>query len=487
MQEILNYALHHQRIQARNSAVNAEKLMQLQTQALMTTNQRNRFSGQQRNNAVGDNQGVGWQLRDLERQPSDTNGQVDMPTEARTAQINNLIEAIKKLPPVTDWNKVVTCKQKTGEDASDYLDRLRDVFRLYSGIDRAQIDNALKPLFINGLLPKLKSEVERQCIAWEGKPMQEILNYALHHQRIQARNSAVNAEKLMQLQTQALMTTNQRNRFSGQQRNNAVGDNQGVGWQLRDLERQPSDTNGQVDMPTEARTAQINNLIEAIKKLPPVTDWNKVVTCKQKTGEDASDYLDRLRDVFRLYSGIDRAQIDNALKPLFINGLLPKLKSEVERQCIAWEGKPMQEILNYALHHQRIQARNSAVNAEKLMQLQTQALMTTNQRNRFSGQQRNNAVGYNQRVEWQPRNQEMQPRNTSAQVDRPANDRRRCFNCGEMGHWIRRCPYQRQFRKNNQEQGYYQLPPPPSTNRVLLRNAPIQGGPQQTKWSATPC
>ena len=63
---------------------------------------------------------------------------------AKTDQINSLGPAIQAVTPHTDWDKVHGRKQKIGEDPRDYLERLREVFELHSGMTGTTMDVPLK-------------------------------------------------------------------------------------------------------------------------------------------------------------------------------------------------------------------------------------------------------------------------------------------------------------------------------------------------------
>jgi len=64
--------------------------------------------------------------------------------QAKTERINALGQAIQAVTPHTDWDKTHGCKQKIGEDPRDYLERLREVFELHSGMTMTIMDVPLK-------------------------------------------------------------------------------------------------------------------------------------------------------------------------------------------------------------------------------------------------------------------------------------------------------------------------------------------------------
>ena len=64
--------------------------------------------------------------------------------QAKTERINALGQAIQAVTPHKDWDKTHGCKQKIGEDPRDYLERLREVFELHSGMTMTIMDVPLK-------------------------------------------------------------------------------------------------------------------------------------------------------------------------------------------------------------------------------------------------------------------------------------------------------------------------------------------------------
>ena len=82
-------------------------------------------------------------------------GQLDLVEQVTVECVNALKEAIQTLPEKVDYDRVQGMKQKAGEDPMDYLDRLRDSFRLHSKLSEDAIKLPLKYVYMNGFSPKL--------------------------------------------------------------------------------------------------------------------------------------------------------------------------------------------------------------------------------------------------------------------------------------------------------------------------------------------
>lgn len=76
--------------------------------------------------------------------------------------LTNFYDRVRvRLAPRADYGKIGEVKQKEAETASDFLDRLRPVFRQHSGLNYEEgpdtaFQQQLKNAFLNGLLPAIK-------------------------------------------------------------------------------------------------------------------------------------------------------------------------------------------------------------------------------------------------------------------------------------------------------------------------------------------
>lgn len=104
--------------------------------------------------------------------------------------LTNLYERIRvRLAPRADYGKIGEVKQKEAEAASDFLDRLRPIFRQNSGLNYEEgpetpYQQQLKNAFLNGLLPPVKSHVEKHWVTMNTGSLPDALQYAEHAVRV---------------------------------------------------------------------------------------------------------------------------------------------------------------------------------------------------------------------------------------------------------------------------------------------------------------
>ncbi|CAI5644600.1 unnamed protein product [Oreochromis niloticus] len=97
--------------------------------------------------------------------------------------------ARKQLAPKASYGKIGQVKQSDTENPHEYMDRLRPVFRQHSGLEYADdpqstYQQQLKRAFIKGLLPRIRTHVEKHWVTQDTGTVDEALQYADHAQTV---------------------------------------------------------------------------------------------------------------------------------------------------------------------------------------------------------------------------------------------------------------------------------------------------------------
>lgn len=188
---------------------------------------------------------------------------------------------------------------------------------------------------------------------------------------------------------------------------------------------------------------QLHNFYERVKlQLAPKPNYNKIGEVKQKENETASDFLDRLRPVFRQHSGLDYADGDatpfqQQLKNAFLNGLLPPIRAHVEKHWVTMNTGNLPDALLHAEHATKVHKQKNKADVFTI-DSETGFLAFSGGYQRQKGKQGN-------------RQQGRRHRNRDSRYERD----NACFNCGKRGHFERECrskPQTHNSRRNNDRQ-----------------------------------
>uniref|UniRef100_A0A669BSM8 Reverse transcriptase RNase H-like domain-containing protein n=1 Tax=Oreochromis niloticus TaxID=8128 RepID=A0A669BSM8_ORENI len=98
--------------------------------------------------------------------------------------------------PNPDYGKIGETKQKENESASDFLDRLRPVFRQNSGLEydegvNTPFEQQLKNAFLKGLLPKVRAHVDKHWVTQNTGSLADALQHAEHAVKVQKNKTAL--------------------------------------------------------------------------------------------------------------------------------------------------------------------------------------------------------------------------------------------------------------------------------------------------------
>lgn len=100
------------------------------------------------------------------------------------------------LAPRPDYEKIGETKQKENESASDFLDRLRPVFRQNSDLEydegvNTPFEQQLKNAFLKGLLPKVRAHVDKHWVTQNTGSLADALQHAEHAVKVQKNKTAL--------------------------------------------------------------------------------------------------------------------------------------------------------------------------------------------------------------------------------------------------------------------------------------------------------
>lgn len=116
--------------------------------------------------------------------------------DALEAALAPVYERIRvRLAPRPDYGKIGETTQKENETASDFLDRLRPVFRQHSGLEHddgpeTPYQQQLKNAFLKGLLPKVRAHVDKHWVTQNTGNLADALQYAEHAVKVQKNKAA---------------------------------------------------------------------------------------------------------------------------------------------------------------------------------------------------------------------------------------------------------------------------------------------------------
>lgn len=169
--------------------------------------------------------------------------------------------------------------------------------------------------------------------------------------------------------------------------------------------------------------------------MAPRADYGKVGEVKQKA-ETASDFLDRLRPVFRQHSGLNYEEgpetpYQQQLKNAFLNALLPPVKSHVEKHWVTMNIGSLPDALQYAEHAFHVIKKKNENVGTFTVDLETGFIAFSGEhRGKLQGRRRGNRGrgrgAYKGRGNNRPERFDMERDNT-------------CWQCGKTGHFSRDC------------------------------------------------
>ncbi|MEQ2199229.1 hypothetical protein XENOCAPTIV_028110 [Xenoophorus captivus] len=168
-------------------------------------------------------------------------------------------------------------------------------------------------------------------------------------------------------------------------------------------------------------------LFERIRRVYIQTaDYGKISQCKKKDEEDAQNFLDRMRRVFRANSAIpyDEAEAgayQQQLKRAFLQGLKTELRRYIDKHWVHQNTGTVTQALEYAQHAHKTQRDRKTDTFG--MQDSLMALHRSGSKSRQSG--RGGFRGHRGRGGGGPRHSYTQSN--------------ACLKCGKIGHYARQC------------------------------------------------
>lgn len=188
----------------------------------------------------------------------------------------------------------------------------------------------------------------------------------------------------------------------------------------------------------------MTQLYERIRvRLAPRADYAKIGEVKQKEAETASDFLDRLRPVFRQHSGLNYEEgpdtpYQQHLKNAFLN--VPPVKAHIEKHWVTMNIGLLPDALQYAEHATRVLKKKNKGNVFSVDPETGFIAFAGGYRGPRQGQQRNRGRrrggfrGENRGGGYRGKGENDRERYES---DRERDNT--CWNCGKEGHIARNC------------------------------------------------
>ena len=194
-------------------------------------------------------------------------------------------------------------------------------------------------------------------------------------------------------------------------------------------------------------------LILRLQQLIPRANvnWDRLAACKQKEGEEVTDFFSKMEEMFKAHSGQDLATV--AGRRIFANQFVTNLTKEIgdmiRKSESSWPAKEPAELLTMAVYYENIRNTEKNNKDQKIKDLKTKMLFQQAFPNRGRlpirggfqrGVGRGRGVGRDSSV--------------PAQQERLDIGYNTCAYCHEEGHWKQNCPALQALYNNNRGRGH---------------------------------
>ncbi|KAJ1097575.1 hypothetical protein NDU88_002693 [Pleurodeles waltl] len=198
-------------------------------------------------------------------------------------------------------------------------------------------------------------------------------------------------------------------------------------------------------------------------------DWDKLTECRQKEGEEVTDFFSKMEEVFKGYSGqnIQTVQGKRIFANQFVHNHLPDLSDSIKTYESTWTAKDPAELLTMACYYENKRNAEKGKKDKQMKELKTKALMQQAFPDRGRSMERTNFQRGGGRS-----------RGAGRAASAPTQQRaglgyNTCANCYQEGHWKNECPLlQGQVFGASVETT--PMPPVTLTNALIMRDVVTQ-------------